>query len=122
MESQNIDTVSNQGSSPWSKTLVYEYLRRHKNSNIRNLAEKLKTQVPIQVEGENLSIRAKRSNVNDQEYVIEGEKEKLIAEIAAKDKKIKYLEMLNDESEAKLEKMKNEYMVDISSKNDLLKR
>ena len=32
------------------------------------------------------------------------------------------LEMLNDESEAKLEKMKNEYMVDISSKNDLLER
>ena len=104
MKSQNIDTVSN--------TLVYEYLRRHKNSNIRNLAEKLKTQVPIQVEGENLSIRVKRCNINDQEQ--------LIAEIAAKDKKIKYLEMLNDESEAKVEKMKNEYMVDITSKNDLL--
>ena len=44
MESQNIDTVFN--------TLVYEYLRTHKNSNIRKLAEKLKTQVPIQVEGE----------------------------------------------------------------------
>ena len=44
MESQNIDTVSN--------TLVYEYLRTHKNLNIRKLAEKLKTQVRIQVEGE----------------------------------------------------------------------
>ena len=120
MESQNIDIVSN---TFVSNTLVYEYLRTHENSNIRKLAEKLKTQVPIQVEGENLSIRAKRSNVNDQEYVIEGqEEEQLIAEIAAKDKKIKYLEMLNDESEAKLEKMKNEYMVDITSKNDLLER
>ena len=48
MESQNIDTVFN--------TLVYEYLRTHKNSNIRKLAETLKTQVSIQVEGENLSI------------------------------------------------------------------
>ena len=47
MESQNIDTVSN--------TLVYEYLRTHKNSNIRKLAEKLKTQVSIQVDGEILS-------------------------------------------------------------------
>ena len=115
MESQNIDTRSN--------TLVYEYLRTHKNSNIRKLAEKLKMQVPIQVEGENLSIRPKRSNVNDQENAIEGkEKEQLIAEIAAKDEKIKYLEMLKDESESKLEKMKHEYMVDISSKNDLLER
>ena len=48
MESQNIDTVSN--------TLVYEYLRTHQNSNIQKLVEKLNTQVPIQVEGENLSI------------------------------------------------------------------
>ena len=115
MESQNIDPVSN--------TLVYEYLRTHKNSNIRKLAEKLKTQVSIQVEGKNLSIRAKRSNVNDQEFVIEGEEEEqLIAEIASKDEKINYLEMLNDESEAKLGKMKNEYLVDITSKNDLLER
>ena len=36
--------------------------------------------------------------------------------------KIKSLEMSNVESETKLEKMKNEYMVDISSKNDLLER
>ena len=115
MESQNIDTVSN--------TLVYEYLRTHKNSNIRKLAEKLKTQAPIQVRSENLSIKAKRSNINDQKNAIEGkEKEQLIAEIAAKDEKIKHLEMLKDESESKLEKMKHEYMVDISSKNDLLER
>ena len=32
------------------------------------------------------------------------------------------LEMLNDESEAKVEKMRKEYMVDITSKNDLLER
>ena len=84
MEIQNIDTMSN--------TLVYEYLRTHKNSNIRKLAEKLKTHVPIQVQGENLSITAKRNNVYDQECVIEGGKEEqLIAEIAVKDKKIKYL-------------------------------
>ena len=115
MESQNIDAVSS--------ILVYEYLRTHKNSNIQKLAEKLETQVSIQVEGKNLSIRAKRSNFNDQEFVIEGEEEEqLIAEIASKDKKINYLEMLNDESEAKLGKMKNEYLVDITSKNDLLER
>ena len=48
MESQNIDTLSN--------TLVYEYLRTHKDSNIQRLAEELKTRVSIQVEGENLSI------------------------------------------------------------------
>ena len=33
--------------------------------------------------------------------------------------RIKFLEFLNDESEAKLEKLKNEYMAEITSKNDL---
>ena len=47
---------------------------------------------------------------------------KKVEETTAKDEKIKLLEMLNEESEAKLEKMKSEYMADITSKNDLLER
>ena len=39
-----------------TNTLVYKYLRTHRNANIQELAQKLKALVPIQVEGENSSI------------------------------------------------------------------
>ena len=48
--------MDNQKIDPLSNTLVYEYLKRHKKSNIQKLAEKLKALVPIQVQGENPSI------------------------------------------------------------------
>ena len=48
MDSQKIDILSN--------TLVYEYLIRHKNTKIQKVALKLKALVPIQVQGEKLSV------------------------------------------------------------------
>ena len=49
----------------------------------------------------------------------EEEKEELSAEISTKDKKIESLEKSNIESETKIEKMKNEYLADVTSNNDL---
>ena len=70
MDNQKIDTLSN--------TLVYEYLKRHKKSNIQKLAEKLKALVPIQVQDENPSIEEVINHANISRKILVPVRKKLL--------------------------------------------
>ena len=128
----NLEESTQIVTSNYNKIQVLENSNTDLKNNLEETTEKLNDvksklnfQFDLRQKGYDeyqVKLASMNTTINCLESSLKEAKEKKLEETAGKDEKIKALEMLNDESEAKLEKMKNEYMVDISSKNDLLER